>query len=109
MQKKIAKYLRHIIADVPLEFQVSTFKANLAEETDQDSKKDSQRLTKVMLINDEWDLLHDLISILGPTTEKWIMIQTTLVCGYWILSLDFVIGLIEHRFLDNNTNCKLSG
>ncbi|CAG8651899.1 1512_t:CDS:2 [Rhizophagus irregularis] len=23
--------------------------------------------------------------------------------------LDFVIGLIEHRFLDNNTNCKLSG
>ncbi|PKC65198.1 hypothetical protein RhiirA1_461344 [Rhizophagus irregularis] len=70
MQKKIAKYLRHIIADVPLEFQVSTFKANLAEETDQDSKKDSQRLTKVMLINDEWDLLHDLISILGPTTEN---------------------------------------
>ncbi|PKC65197.1 hypothetical protein RhiirA1_536511 [Rhizophagus irregularis] len=41
--------------------------------------------------------------------NKWIMIQTTLVCGYWILSLDFVIGLIEHRFLDNNTNCKLSG
>ncbi|EXX77472.1 hypothetical protein RirG_023430 [Rhizophagus irregularis DAOM 197198w] len=58
---KTAKYLRHVIADVPT--------PNLAEETDQDSKKDSQRLTKVMLTNDEWDLLCDLIPILGPFEE----------------------------------------
>ncbi|CAB5325643.1 unnamed protein product [Rhizophagus irregularis] len=48
---------------------IRTLEANLAEETDQDSKKDSQRLTKVMLTNDEWDLLRDLIFILGPFEE----------------------------------------
>ncbi|RGB27473.1 hypothetical protein C1646_673949 [Rhizophagus diaphanus] len=82
--RKIAKYLRHVIADVPtrwnssylawcrlleLKGYIRTLEANLAEETDQDSKKDSQRLTKVMLTNDEWNLLHDLILILGPFEE----------------------------------------
>ncbi|CAB5336226.1 unnamed protein product [Rhizophagus irregularis] len=81
---KIAKYLRYVIADVlthwnssylawcrllELKGYICTLEANLAEETDQDSKKDSQRLTKVMLTNDEWDLLRDLISILGPFEE----------------------------------------
>jgi len=48
---------------------IRTLEANLAEETDQDSKKDSQRLTKIMLTNDEWDLLRDLIPILGLFEE----------------------------------------
>ncbi|PKC50606.1 hypothetical protein RhiirA1_485831, partial [Rhizophagus irregularis] len=58
---KIAKYLRYVIADVlthwnssylawcrllELKGYICTLEANLAEETDQDSKKDSQRLTK---------------------------------------------------------------
>ncbi|PKB92434.1 hypothetical protein RhiirA5_444702, partial [Rhizophagus irregularis] len=82
--RKMAKYLRHVIADVPIRWNSSylawcrllelkgyirTLEANLAKETDQDSKKDSQRLTKVMLTNDEWDLLRDLIPILGPFEE----------------------------------------
>ena len=48
---------------------ICTIEANLAEETDQDFRKDSRRLTKIMLTNDEWDLLHDLIPILGPFEE----------------------------------------
>ncbi|CAI2191041.1 7681_t:CDS:2 [Funneliformis geosporum] len=60
--EKTAKYLRHVIADV------ST--PNLAEKVDQDSKKDSQQLSKIMLTNDELDLPRDLIPILGPFEKK---------------------------------------
>ena len=48
---------------------IRTLEANLAEETDQDFRKDSRRLNKIMLTNDEWDLLQDLIPILGPFEE----------------------------------------
>ena len=48
---------------------IRTLEANLSEETDQDSRKDSQRLTKIMLTNNEWNLLRDLIPILGPFEE----------------------------------------
>ncbi len=76
--------MRHVIADVPtrwnssylawcqlleLKGYIRTLEANLAEEVDQDSKKDSQWLSKIMLTNDEWDLLRDLILILGPFEE----------------------------------------
>ncbi|RIA92669.1 hypothetical protein C1645_820411 [Glomus cerebriforme] len=82
---KTAKYLRHVIADVLIHWNSSylawcqllelkgyihTLEANLAEEINQDSKKDSQRLTKVILTNDKWDLHCNLIPILEPFEEE---------------------------------------
>jgi hypothetical protein len=58
-----------VIADVPIHWNSSyltwyrllklkgyihILEVHLAEKNNQDSKKDSQRLTKVMLTNDEW-------------------------------------------------------
>ncbi|CAG8707037.1 4288_t:CDS:2, partial [Racocetra persica] len=82
--KKTSTYLRHVIADVPtrwnssylawcrlleLEKYIRVLEVELAKDTSPDSKKDSQHLTKIMLTKDEWDLLRDLIPVLGPFEE----------------------------------------
>ncbi|CAG8482785.1 14793_t:CDS:2 [Cetraspora pellucida] len=81
---KTSKYLRHIIADVStrwnssylawchlleLEKYIRILEVELAEDMSHDFKKDSQYLTKIMLTNNEWALLRDLIPILGLFEE----------------------------------------
>src|SRR3954447_15293866 len=36
---------------------------------DQNSKEDAKRLTKINLTNNEWEVIRDLLEILGPFAE----------------------------------------
>ncbi|CAG8739176.1 17314_t:CDS:2, partial [Gigaspora margarita] len=82
--KKTSTYLRHVIADVStrwnssylawcrlleLEKYIRILEVELTNDINPDSKKDSQYLTKIMLTNDEWGLLCNLIPVLGPFEE----------------------------------------
>ncbi|CAG8780206.1 28544_t:CDS:1, partial [Racocetra persica] len=82
--KKTSTYLRHVIADVPtrwnssylawcrlleLEKYILLLEIELAKDTNPDSNKDAKYLTKIMLTKDEWELLRNLIPILGPFEE----------------------------------------
>ncbi|CAG8843456.1 41623_t:CDS:2, partial [Gigaspora margarita] len=52
-----------------LEKYIRVLEFELAKDKNHDSNKDSQHLTKIMLTKNEWDLLHNLIPILGPFEE----------------------------------------
>ena len=73
--------------------------ATLALETDRDAKKDYQRLTNLMLNNDEWKLLDELIKILIPIESA-----TEFLGGqkYSTLSLIFpTIQTLEYEYTPN--------
>lgn len=54
---KIKSYIQMLIVEL------------INNENDIDAKKDGKQLEKIMLSSDEWDLLQDLIIILGPFEE----------------------------------------
>src|SRR5581483_3522248 len=43
--------------------------SSLNTSKDQNSKEDAKRLTKINLTNDEWEVIRDLLEILGPLAE----------------------------------------
>lgn len=58
----------------------------LATKNDSDSKKDYNRLNKIMLISDEWDLIKDLVSILKPFAEATEILGGSTYCTHSIMN-----------------------
>ena len=54
---KIKSYIQMLIVEL------------INNEDDIDAKKDGKQLEKIMLSSDEWDLLQNLVVILGPFEE----------------------------------------
>lgn len=48
---------------------IQTLLPELINSSDSDAKKDGKQLDQIMLTNNEWDLLQDLILVLGPFEE----------------------------------------
>ncbi|CAG8832699.1 31306_t:CDS:2, partial [Gigaspora margarita] len=65
---------------------IRILKANLAENNNRDSKKDFQQLNRIMLTNDEWDLLRDLIPVLGSFEEVTRYLGSSSYATYSIVS-----------------------
>ncbi len=60
--------------------------STFAIKNDQDSKKDYKRLNAIMLISEEWDLIHDLILILHSFTEVTEILGGSNYCTYLIIN-----------------------
>ncbi|CAG8684499.1 10979_t:CDS:2, partial [Scutellospora calospora] len=85
---------------------IRILEANLAEDNNQDSKKDSQQLTKIMLTNDEWNLLRNLIPVLGPFEEITRYLSGSNYATYSIMSplLTIILKMLKPASLTNETN-----
>ncbi|RIB12269.1 hypothetical protein C2G38_2201114 [Gigaspora rosea] len=116
-------YLRHVIADVPthwnssylawcrlleLKEYICILEANLAENNNRDIKKDFQQLFKIMLTNDEWDLLRDLIPVLGPFEEATRYLGSSNYATYSIISplISEIIKILKPVSLTNEINIE---
>ncbi|CAI2191599.1 20524_t:CDS:2 [Funneliformis geosporum] len=75
----ITEQVKQEVNTVKLKRYIHILEANLAEKVDQDSKKDSQQLSKIMLTNDELDLPRDLIPILGPFEKKPDILEVVII------------------------------
>ncbi|CAG8766961.1 20754_t:CDS:2, partial [Cetraspora pellucida] len=112
---------KHVIADVSthwnssylawcrlleLKGYIRILETNLAKDSNQDSKKDSQQLTKIMLTNDEWDLLCNLIPVLGPFEEVTRYLGGSNYATYSIMSplLITILKMLKPASLTNETN-----
>ena len=73
--------------------------ATLALETDRDAKKDYQRLTRLMLDDNEWNLLDELIKLLIPIESATEFLEDQ---KYSTLSLIFpTIQTLEFEYTPN--------
>ena len=54
----------------------------LSIKTDSDSKKDYKRLKQIILEEDEWDVIKDLISVLNPFAKVTNLLGGSKYCTY---------------------------
>src|SRR5947207_12356657 len=54
----------------------------LSTKTDSDSKKDYKRLKQIILEEDEWDVIKDLIPVLNPFAEATNLLDSSKYCTY---------------------------
>jgi hAT family protein len=83
--------------------------SSLNASKDQNSKEDARRLTKINLTNDEWDVIRDLLEILGPFAELTETLEGT---KYATMSYIYPgIAKLKKRFCPtielNNNNLNL--
>ena len=77
----------------------------LAAKSDSDSKNDYKTLQKIMLSQDEWDLLKDLKPILRPFAEATELLGGSNYCTFSIMN-PVLIG-IKKRFASSIRNINI--
>lgn len=58
----------------------------MARETDNDSKKDSKQLKKIMITTQEWDLIQNLVDVLEPFAEATDYLGGSSYCTHSIIN-----------------------
>ncbi|CAI2197822.1 11660_t:CDS:1, partial [Funneliformis geosporum] len=100
--------LLSLVSTLKLKGYIYTLEANLVEEVDQDSKKDSQWLSKIILTNNEY-LLRDLIPILEPFEKTTKYLEGNNYSTHSIIKplIAEIINNLKPEYESNTTNINI--
>jgi hypothetical protein len=81
--------------------------STLSTKVDPDSKKDCKRLKQIMLQEQEWDTIKDLVSILKPFAEVTNYLGGNKYCTYTIMvpTLIKIINRLKPSTADDEKIC----